>query len=62
MNCDGSVDVGDVAPFIMALLVPAAYCAAFPCCNINRADVNMDGNEDGLDVNGFTQCVLEICP
>lgn len=62
MNCDGAVTYADVAPFVAALIDPAAYVAAFPCCDINRADVNADGDRNGKDIAPFTARVLGEAP
>ena len=53
MNCDGVVDLTDVAPFILALTDPPAYQAQFPACNLMLADTNQDGQIDGQDVDSF---------
>ena len=50
MNCDRTPDLADVDPFVQALLDPDGYNAAHPNCNINRADVNLDTQLDGLDI------------
>ena len=50
-NCDGSVDLTDVEPFIMLLLGgdPCAECAG---------DTTGDGSVDLTDVEGFIECLL----
>ncbi len=50
-NCDGSVDLTDVEPFIGLLLggEPCAECTG---------DTNNDGSVDLLDVEGFIGCLL----
>ncbi|TWT41901.1 1,4-alpha-glucan branching enzyme GlgB [Phycisphaerae bacterium RAS1] len=53
MNCDGSIDVLDINPFILALSDPIAYAAQYPACDINNGDINDDGNVDVLDINPF---------
>lgn len=58
MNCDGFVDLGDVAPFAQALVDAAGYQAAFPACDITRADMNGDSVNDGLDVSNFVSSLL----
>jgi len=62
VNCDGSISTLDVEPFVIALLDPAGYAAAFPNCNVQSADMNGDGNINGLDIAGFTHCLLGGCP
>jgi hypothetical protein len=53
LNCDGTVDIGDVNPFVLALSNPAAYAETFPDCVINLADINQDGNIGLDDINPF---------
>ena len=48
--------------FVLALIDPAAYRAAYPTCNINRADMNADTLIDGLDTQQFVAALLGICP
>jgi T5SS/PEP-CTERM-associated repeat protein len=58
LNCDGAFDVGDVQPFALALTNPAAYQAAFPSCDISRADIDGNGSPNGHDVADFTAALL----
>jgi hypothetical protein len=56
--CDGTTDLSDVTPFVLALVDPAAYTAQYPSCPISRADINLDGNLDGLDIPAFVELIL----
>ena len=58
MDCSGDVDFADVAPFVMALLDPDGYDAAFPECDKNLADMNVDALRNGGDVPDFVNAVL----
>jgi len=58
MNCDGTVNLNDVAPFVQALLDPAGYDAAFPDCDIDRANTDGIGANDGADIAGFIERLL----
>ncbi len=58
MNCDGALDNGDIDAFVLALLDPAAYAAAFPNCNIANGDVNGDGGVDNGDIDAFVALLL----
>ena len=58
MDCSGDVNVGDVAPFIQALLDPDGYDATHPACDKNRADMNQDSLRDGADISSFVAAVL----
>ncbi len=63
VNCDGARNVLDVAPFVEALIDPAAYAGSFPDCGLLSADMNGDGRVNGLDIAGFTNCLLAgECP
>lgn len=55
VNCDGSVNGFDIAPFALALRDPAAYASQFPDCNVAAADVNGDGSVNGLDIAPFVE-------
>ncbi len=58
LNCDGTVDIVDVPPFVLALNDPAAFQQAFPGCDPNRADVNGDALVNGADVAAFVNLLL----
>lgn len=58
MNCDGSVDLVDVGPFISALLDPDEYANEYPDCYIGRADINEDGSVDLTDVEPFIKLLI----
>lgn len=51
-NCDGSLDLTDVEPFIELLLGEGTPCGA---CT---GDTNKDGSVDLTDVEGFLECLL----
>jgi hypothetical protein len=53
LNCDGSVNLGDINPFVLALSNPARYHATYPTCNILNGDINNDGYVNVRDINGF---------
>ena len=53
MNCDGTLSVGDIAGFVLALTNPAGYAAQFPNCQIAAADVNNDTVISVGDIAGF---------
>ncbi|MDX2197585.1 MAG: alkaline phosphatase D family protein [Phycisphaerae bacterium] len=53
LNCDGFVTVADISGFIQALIDPAAYDAANPFCDRERADVSGDGFVTVGDIGGF---------
>ncbi|TWT42289.1 hypothetical protein RAS1_34190 [Phycisphaerae bacterium RAS1] len=53
MNCDGSTDILDINPFVLALSDPLTYAAVYPNCDINNGDINGDGEVNVLDINPF---------
>ena len=54
MNCDDVVDVADIPLFIAALLDDGPFGG----CDINRADINGDTAEDGLDIQPFVNLLV----
>jgi uncharacterized membrane protein len=58
LNCDGQYDGRDVQGFVLALLDPVAYGAAFPTCSTALADTNSDGVVDIDDLVGFVEGLL----
>ena len=53
VNCDGTINVFDIDPFVLALTDPATYAAAHPDCDLNHADVNGDGEVNVFDIDPF---------
>ncbi|MCH8808133.1 MAG: hypothetical protein IH986_18875, partial [Planctomycetes bacterium] len=53
LNCDGTVNALDIAPFLLALFDPAQYPIQYPNCLINNADINGDGLVNAEDIEGF---------
>jgi hypothetical protein len=53
LNCDGTVDFGDINPFVLVLTDAAAWQAAYPGCPIANGDINSDGSVDFGDINPF---------
>lgn len=58
MDCSGTVDIDDVAPFVSALIDPSGYGAMFPGCNIDLADMNADTLRDGRDLHDFVATLV----
>jgi len=58
MNCDGVINLADIEPYALALVDQAAYQAAYPKCNIVRADMNGDATGDGADLQVFVNALL----
>jgi len=53
LNCDGTVDFGDINPFILALSNPGIYATTYPLCDIMSGDINGDSAVDFQDINPF---------
>ena len=60
MNCDGVVDGADVRAYLLALMDPSAYQAAFPNCRQLNADCNCDLAVDIADVQAFVAVLLDM--
>ena len=52
-NCDGTVNFGDINPFVLALSSPGSYGQQYPQCNLATADMNGDVQVDFADINPF---------
>ncbi len=53
LNCDATVDLGDINPFVLALTDPATWQATYPTCPVLNGDINADGSIDLGDINPF---------
>ena len=53
LNCDDTVDFGDINPFVLALTNPIEYGVMYPTCDILHGDINADGAVDFGDINPF---------
>ncbi len=53
LNCDASVNFGDINPFVLRLADPGAYAAAYPGCPDYNGDINDDGSVNFADINPF---------
>ena len=64
LNCDGSVNFGDINPFVQYLSNYAAWQTAHPGCNPANGDMNLDGVYPSFgDINPFVRCLTTgQCP
>jgi hypothetical protein len=53
LNCDGSVNFGDINPFVMAIANPDLYAATYANCPLENRDINGDSHVDFGDINPF---------
>ncbi len=59
MNCDGTVNNGDIDAFVMALTDEAAYAGSYPNCHLELADCNGDGWVTNGDIDPFVDLLAE---
>ncbi len=62
LDCDGDRELADVAAFVLALVSPSGYTAAYPGCPILAADINGDLAANGDDIRGFVGLLSTACP
>ncbi len=53
LNCDGTVNNGDIDAFVLAITDQAGYAAVFPECDIVLADCNGDTAVNNGDIDAF---------
>jgi hypothetical protein len=53
LNCDGTVDFGDINPFVLAVANPTLWQQTYPGCPTLNGDINLDGTVDFGDINPF---------
>ncbi|MBK8915238.1 MAG: hypothetical protein IPM64_11690 [Phycisphaerales bacterium] len=58
MNCDGVVNNFDIDAFVLALIDPPGYAAAFPGCDPIRGDINRDDVFNNFDIDVFVNCIV----
>jgi len=55
VNCDGTVDFGDINPFVQVLTDGEGYQQTYSGCWPENADINGDGAVDFGDINPFVE-------
>jgi len=58
MNCDSLINTQDLFGFITALTNSEGYESIYPACNLQNADVNMDGLVNGRDIQVFVDILV----
>ncbi len=58
LDCDGSVNNGDIDAFVMVLHDPPTYRATYPECDEMLADINGDGWANNGDIDAFVEIIL----
>lgn len=53
LNCDGQIDNFDIDAFVLAMVDPDGYAAAYPACDRSRADINQDNEVNNFDIDPF---------
>ncbi len=62
LNCDGTLDAFDVEAFVLALVDPAAWAAAYPGCDPMLGDINGDEVLDLSDIPPFAALLMTVSP
>jgi len=62
LDCSGTVTLSDLEPFVVAMVDPESYAAAFSLCNSLSADMNRDGLVNGIDIRPFVMALLGQSP
>jgi hypothetical protein len=60
MNCDGLLNGADIQPYVLALIDPLSYSAAYTCCQSKRADMDQNGAADLGDVSSFVDALIAL--
>ena len=58
-NCDGDVNNFDIDAFVLALVDPQGYAAAYPDCDRSHADLDQDGTVSNFDIDPFVDALTE---
>jgi probable HAF family extracellular repeat protein len=53
LNCDGTVNFGDINPFVLALSNLSVWQASYPGCPILNGDISGNGAFDFGDINPY---------
>lgn len=53
VNCDGTLDFGDINPFVLLMTDQLAWATAYPGSPLLNGDINGDGTVDFGDLNPF---------
>jgi len=53
LSVDGIVNLDDISPFVLALIDPDSYHAAYPWGNMMNGDVDADGQVNFADIKPF---------
>ena len=62
LNCDGQVNIGDIAAFAQALSNPVQYQHDYPFCDPIAGDLNHDGTLSPADISLFILALLGAVP
>jgi hypothetical protein len=63
VNCDGTVNFGDINPFVLLLSNPAQWQQNYVECRMLNGDINSDGSVNFGDINPFVSCLSSgHCP
>jgi len=63
LNCDGAVNNGDIAAFVLAITDPTAYAQKYPDCDaLLVGDINGDDQVNNGDIPGFIALLTDNRP
>ena len=58
VNCDGSLNLFDIDPFVTAMADPVGYQAAYPDCELMLADLDCNGEVNLFDIDPFVDLLI----
>ncbi len=60
LDCNGSIDFGDINPFVLALTDRSAYEVAYPDCSWPNGDIDGNGDVNFDDINPFVELLAGL--
>jgi hypothetical protein len=60
LNCDGSVNSGDINPFMLLMTNYRVHLATFPDCLAINGAINIDGQISFADINSFVALLASL--
>lgn len=58
INCTGTIDLGDIEPFVLSLTDPDGYGLLYPDCPMSHSDLNLDGEINAKDIQAFADLLI----
>jgi hypothetical protein len=57
-DCSGSIDFGDINPFVMAVVNTPMWQASYPDCPLGNVDISGNGSVGFEDINPFVALMV----